>query len=307
MHLKKRPSYIYILAILPMIIWGMSFVWTKMVLQYYQPVSIIFLRLFISSIILFTIIKLLNRSEKIRGKDLLMLMFSAFFEPFCYFLGENYGIMQVTPSISAVIIATIPLFTPMVAYYTLKEKISFLNIAGIWLSFMGIIIILVNKDFSLNASPKGILFLFGAVVSALVSTMLLKKLSHKYSSLTIITYQNIAGTLYFLPLFFIFDFSQFISITPTPQVVTCLFLLAILASSLAFIMYVNAIRELGASKANTFTNIIPIVAAIYSYFALNEPFTIYKIAGMLIVVTGVYLSQMRRKRKIDSSETIMYT
>ncbi|MCK4288736.1 MAG: DMT family transporter [Bacteroidales bacterium] len=295
--MKTEKIYTRFYVVLSMFIWGLSYVWIKVVLQYYNPITIVFLRFAISFILLFIIIKLFKKSEKIHPKDYWLFIVSALFNPFFYFLCESYGLKYVSSTISAVIIATIPVFTPIIAYYSLKEKLSFLNIFGLLISFLGIIIMLVNKDLSLNASPKGILFLFLAVITAIIFSVMLKKLTVNYSPLTIITYLNALGAIYFLPLFLIFDFNHFISIKPNFELILSLLQLAVFASSLAYVFYTIAIKNLGVSKANMYANLIPVFTAITSYFVLSELFNLNKIIGMIIVISGVSLSQINKFKK----------
>ncbi len=277
-----------------MVFWGMAFIWMKIVLQYYQPITVATLRIILSSVFLLSYIKLFKKSQKIDRSDYKLFFISALFNPFLYFLLESYGINYVSSTISAVIIATIPLFSPLVAYFSVKEKLSFLNFSGIIISFFGIIIMLVNKDLSLKADPKGILFLFLAVASALVYAVLLVKLTRKYSSVNIITYQNLIGSIYFLPLFFYFDFDSFINVIPNFELISSLIFLSVLCSSLAFIFYATSIKHLGISKTNIFTNLIPIFTAIFSYFILAEYFTYGKILGIIIVISGVFVTQINK-------------
>ena len=296
-NVKNSKQYIYIITIASMLFWGMAFIWMKIVLQYYQPITVATLRIFLSSIFLLFYIKLFKKCQKIDKSDYKLFLISAFFNPFIYFLLESYGIKYVSPTISAVIIATIPLFSPLVAYFSVKEKLSLLNIFGIIVSFFGILIMLVNKDLSLRADPIGVLILFLAVASALIYTVLLVKLTRKYSSVNIITYQNIIGIFYFLPLFFYFDFNNFISVKPNFELISSLVFLSILCSSLAFIFYATSIKNLGISKTNVFTNFIPVFAAIFSYFILAEVFTFSKILGIVIVIVGVFVSQIKKYKK----------
>ena len=295
-NVKNNKSYIYTITIASMLFWGMAFIWMKIVLQYYQPITVATLRIFLSSIFLLFYIKLFKKSQKIDKSDYKIFLISAFFNPFIYFLLESYGIKYVSPTISAVILATIPLFSPLVASFPVKEKLSFLSIFGIIISFFGILIMLVNKDLSLRADPIGVLILFLAVASALVYSVLLVKLTRKYSSVNIITYQNTIGIFYFLPLFFYFDFNSFINVKPNFELVSSLVFLSILCSSLAFIFYATSIKNLGISKTNIFTNLIPVFAAIFSYFILAEIFPFSKILGIIIVIVGVFVSQIKRKK-----------
>ena len=281
-----------------MIFWGMSFVWSSIVFKYYNPITTIFLRLIISTVLLFSFIYLTGKFEKLKKEDRGLFLLSSLFNPFFYFIGENFGLKNSSPTISAVIIATIPVFTPLVAFLVLKERLSWLNIAGIFISFFGIGIMLVNPDLSLNATPLGIMFLLWAVVSAVVYSVFLKKLTQKYSSLTIITYQNALGVLYFLPLFLFFDYHHFISIRPNRELISSMLQLSVFASSLAFIFFTMTVKELGVSRTNVFSNLIPVFTAIFSAIFISEIFSSTKITGMAIVIIGVMISQFRKKQEI---------
>jgi drug/metabolite transporter (DMT)-like permease len=286
---------IYPIVILSMVFWGMSFVWTSIVFKYYHPITTIFLRLVISSILLCIFIFVSGKFEKLKKEDRGLLFISALLNPFLYFLGENFGLKNSSPTISAVIIATIPVFTPLVAFFTLKERLAWLNIAGIIISFVGIGVMLINPDLSLNATPVGVICLLGAVASAVAYSVFLKRLTSKHSALMIITYQNVIGTLYFLPLFFIFDFNHFITVRPNTELVSSLFQLSFFASSVAFIFYTMTVKEIGVSRANVFSNLIPIFTAVFSAIFISEIFTITKITGMAIVIGGVMVAQVRKR------------
>jgi drug/metabolite transporter (DMT)-like permease len=292
--MKKKNSIVYLYALIAMIFWGMSFVWTSILLKYYQPVTIIFIRLVISSCFLFLMIFLFGIKIKINKKDFLLLFFSALFNPFLYFLGENYGLKYTTSTITSVIISTIPLFTPIAAWMVFRERLSWLNLTGIILSFMGVLIMLLKTDFSLVVDPKGILFLSGAVLSAIGYTVLLKKLAVHYSPLLLIASQNLIGAFLFLPLFLLFDINQFVLVVPTIRIVTSFLFLSILASSLSYVFFAKTVKMVGISKANVFTNLIPVFTAVFSYFLLNEYFTPLKIIGILIVISGVYISEINK-------------
>jgi drug/metabolite transporter (DMT)-like permease len=275
-----------------MLFWGMSFVWTKIVFEFYGPITTVLLRLVISSVILFIVLKLIGLLQPISQKHFKLFMLSALFEPLLYFLGENFGLQEVSSTIASVIIATIPVITPIFATFLLKEKITKFNILGIVISFIGIIIMVIDKNLNFTASPKGIALLFVAVFSTIGYAITIKKLAAIYNSATIITYQNIIGIIYFLPLFFIFDFKEFLIIRPSFKALTALFQLAIFASSLAFICYIHVVSKIGVSRANIFTNLIPIVTAVFSYYLLDEKFYFIKVLGIIIVIGGVFLSQI---------------
>lgn len=301
---KNKLFVIYLLAILAVVFWGISYVWMKVVYEYYNPITTMFLRLSLSSVLLYALLSVVGKKETIKREDYGAFMLLSFFSPFCYFLGESFGLMLVTPTIAAVIIATIPVFSPLLGYLAFKERLSMLNLSGFFVSFVGVIIMILDFEFRFSASPAGIMLLFFAVASALINMVFLKKLTLKYSSQTIIKTQNLLGALFFLPLLLIFDFNSFISVKPTAELIWALVKLAVFASTLAFIFYTIALREIGVARASVFTNLIPVFTAIFSYFILRETIDLSKILGIIIVISGLLLSQSAKwmkKNKVEKS------
>ncbi len=287
-----QKSIVHIAAFVSMLFWGMSYIWSKIVFEFYTPLTSIFLRLLVSFSVLFIFILLTQQWEKIKKKHYKIIFASAIFNPFLYFLGEYYGLDKVSASISAIIIATIPVFTPFVAYRIFKEKLSVVNIIGLIISFAGLLFIILNKDFSLSASPIGLALLFMAVLAAIIYSVFLKKLSSLYKPLTIIAWQNLIGALLFLPFFLIFDANEFFNIQPSNLAIVSIIMLGVFASSLAYILFAYSIKYLGISRANIYTNLIPVFAGITSYIVLDEIFQFNKLIGMCIVLIGVLLSQV---------------
>ena len=291
---------VHIAAFVAMLFWGMSYIWSKVVFEYYTPLTSIFLRLIISFTVLFLFIHISGQREAIRKKDIRIFIISALFNPFLYFVGEYYGLHRVSASVSAIIIATIPVFTPVVAFYVFREKLSVVNIAGLTISFSGILFLIFKKDFTLNASPVGVALLFLAVFAAIIYSVYLKRLSGRYKPATIIAWQNLIGTAYFLPFFLVLDAKNFVAVRPDPMAIASLVMLGVFASSMCYMLYTYSVKHLGISRTNIYTNLIPVFAGVTSYLALDEAFNLYKIGGMLIVLFGVILSQMNLK-KLKSS------
>jgi drug/metabolite transporter (DMT)-like permease len=285
---------VYLFAVLSMLFWGLSFVWFKIVIKWYEPITIIFLRLIMSGSLLLLFMLFTRSWQTIKRKHLKYFLMLSFAQPLCYFLGESFGLTLVSSTIASVIIATIPLFSPFAAYYVVREKVTFQVVAGIIFSFAGILFMLFNPDLSLNAAPKGVLLLFVAVFAAVGYSVIIRKISHEYNPVTIITHQNLIGAVYFLPLFLIFDFQHFITITPPRELILAMLQLAVFASTLAYVFYIIAIKGIGMLKANVFTNLIPVFTGIFSFFILDEKFTAVKIAGMFMVMLGVLVSQSRK-------------
>ncbi len=298
---KRNNRIIVVFAFLSMIFWGLSFVWSKVVFEYYNPITTIFLRLAISAILLFSFLSIFMRREiKPLGKELKMFVLLSFFEPFLYFIGESYGLQKVDATITAVIISTIPVFTAIIGFYFLKERLSAINFVGIFISCTGVVIMMLNKEMSFSAPLDGVLLVFLAVFAAINYGVVMKKISTNYHPIFIIAVQSTIGVLLFLPLFLIFGIDNIMSVTPNFELVSSLIFLSLFASSFAFILYTYVVRYLGLAKANIYTNFIPVFTATGAFFILNEEFTGMKIIGILITIFGVYLSQrIVKKRKKD--------
>jgi drug/metabolite transporter (DMT)-like permease len=291
-----KKATIHLAAFFSMLFWGISYIWSKIVFEYYTPLTTIFFRLIISFVVIYIFIRISKKREKIQKQDVWLFIVGSFFNPFLYFVGESYGLNQVSATISAFIIATIPVFTPFIGYFLFQERLSKLNIAGLLISFFGVFFIIFRKNLELDASPQGIALLFLAVFAAIIYSIFIKKLSGKYKPATIIFYENLLGTLYFLPLFIYFDAATFLEVKPSTEAIISLFMLGIFASSVAYILYTFVISQIGISKANLYTNLIPVFATIVAFYVLDEVASALKITGMFIIVLGVVLSQINTQK-----------
>ncbi|MBN2727471.1 DMT family transporter, partial [Candidatus Mcinerneyibacteriota bacterium] len=150
-------------------------------------------------------------------------------------------------------------------------------------------------DARLEASPRGLLLLLFAVISGIGYSIVAKRLSHRYRPLTIVRIQNMIGGFYFLPFMVFFEWKATMEASPPLSVLLNLVMLAVFGSSLAFILVTISIREIGISKTNIFTNIIPIITAVSAYFLLGEGFSDRKLIGMSIIISGLFLSQYQKR------------
>ena len=103
---------------------------------------------------------------------------------------------------------------------------------------------------ALTGSLQGLLFLAGAVFIAVVYTLILVKIVDHYRPVTITTYQNLIGLIYYIPLMFAVDHSEFSMLQLTPHMIIPLLILGICCSTLAYVFYNRGVRHLGASEVN---------------------------------------------------------
>ena len=277
--------------------WSFSFIWFKVAYEGYNPVTVVIFRLAIAAGLITIAGAFLKRLQKPSKQDFWLFVLMAFFEPFIYFLGESYGLKYVSSTVAAVIVATIPLISPVFAWYFFREKLKWMNIAGLLFSFFGVGLVVLNGEFRFDAAPLGIGLEFIAVLAAIAYSLVLKNLVSRYNTFSIIAYQNIIGVVFFLPVWLVVDFNDFMSRPFHPGAFKAIVLLAVFSSTLAFVFFTKSIRSIGVNRSNSFINLIPVFVAILSFFILNEELGTQKIIGIVVVVAGLFLAQIKRKRR----------
>lgn len=283
-------------ALLSMIFWSFSFVWIKIVYEAYGPLTTILFRLLISSGLMLIFTTLSRKLQKIRTGDLKLFILMAFFEPFLYFMGESYGLKYVSSTVASVIVATIPLFSPIAAWYFYKEKLSRTNLYGLVITFLGVSLVVLDTSFNFTASPLGISLEFLAVMGAIGYASILKGISHRYNTFSIITYQNLIGAIFFLPFWLGFEMKDLIQVDFNAVAFFAIIKLAIFASTFSFILFTYSVRNLGINRSNIFINIIPVCVAILAWFILGDQLNFHQMIGIAIVISGLFLAQINWKR-----------
>lgn len=285
-----------------MVFWSFSFIWTRVAIQSFQPMTLITFRLIIASALLFGVSKLSGKFQQIRKKDLKLFLLLAFFEPFIYYVGETYGLTMVESTLAAVIVSTIPLFAPVLAFVVLRERIGWFNILGILVSLAGVFFVIYEPAGGFKANPWGVALLFLAVFAAICYATTLKKISTHYSTLNVIFYQSLLGLIFFIPTFLIADFPAIQNLTVSGESLLALIMLSVFASVVAFVLFAWAVRKVGVTRTNVFVNLIPVFTAILSWLILNETITLMKWFGIVVVVLGLFVSQwgkIRFEKKVE--------
>jgi drug/metabolite transporter (DMT)-like permease len=280
-----------------MIFWAFSFIWFKEANKIFYPLTIVFIRLVFAVIIMTIFLFATGNFVKIQKNDRKLFLMLAVFEPFLYFIGESFGLTYVSATVCSVLISTIPVFATIGAWLIFKERLKTINYAGIIVSFLGVLVFIFRIDGSLNFNIKGLGFLLLAVITAVGYNLTLSRLVGNYSPVFIVGVQNIIGAILFLPLFLILDARHFFSTPFTFNMFKPIIELAVFASCGAFILFAYSVKEMGISKANVFSNCIPVFTAIFSFMLLGEKLSVQNVIGMAVVIAGLLMSQMDEPKK----------
>jgi len=296
---KNASNYLaYLLIVTAMLFWGMSYIWIKIAYEFLGPLSTVFLRLFFSLLLILIIALIFGIRILPHKEDIPAFMLLAFFEPFAYFMDESLGLQRVTSSVASIMIGTIPLFIPLFAFLILKDKITRNNIIGLFISFIGLLVLILKKDLSFQASPSGILLMLVAVFAGALYTIQLKKLATKYKVGTIIINMQIFGLIYFAPFFLYYEWNDFIHTEITMKLIVAIAQLVVFASLGALYFFIYSVDKIGVTRTSLFTNLIPVVTVIAAWIALpNEEVNLKLIIGIVIILTGVYIGNYAKKEK----------
>lgn len=285
-------------AVVPaMIFFALSFVWFKVANESYGPLTIIFFRLVLSSVLLFGFIRVTRQLVLPQRRDIPLILLLGFFEPFLYFMFESYGLQLLSSTVGAVIISLIPLVSPLAAYLFLQERVYWRHIVCVVISLLGVTLIVVERGSGMTASGLGIALQFGAVCAGVAYTVVLQKIPLRLNTLSIILYQNVVGAILFVPLWGVFEFRRFVDTPADYDGLLAILKLAIVVSTMAYILFSYSVRRLGINRANMFTNVIPVCTALFAWLILGDTLSLQNALGIAVVIGSLYLAERIRVKE----------
>ena len=289
-------AVIYLLSVLAIVLWGMSYIWSDRLIALGVPISyFVPLRIFVAGIILLLFNILTKEFRPIARKDIWKFMLLSLFEPLIYFFCETYGIKETgSPTISAMIIASVPIFSVGAGFLFFKERISVINALGIAVTLGGICLVLLKQGGDEGVPQNfilGVVLLMIAVFSEVGHASLTKLLADGYKPQVIVMYQFLIGTVYFLPFFLTRGIENFDARLVSWEVLEPILCLAVLCSSLAFSLWAMAIKKLGVGKSSVFLAMMCVATALVAEVIGREHLSLLQWLGVLIAVLGIVLSQ----------------
>lgn len=278
----KKSYHFY--AIITIIFWALAFVFTRLGLQYFDVYSLSFLRYLVASITLLVIICFIkiNRPKK---EDLFSFILSGALGFFLYVILFNKGTALVSAATSSIIIATVPVFTALLATFFYKERLKIYQWLAIGIEFMGILVLtLMNGSFSIN---EGVLWLLIAALCLASYNILQRKLTKTYSALQASTYSIFFATI-MLCIFLPGSINKAIH-APLIQMLYVL-ILGVFSSAIAYIAWAKAISL--AEKTTYVSNymfVTPFLTTILGFIMINEIPDKATILGGIIILSGLFI------------------
>ena len=289
----------WLLLIVLSLIWGSSFILIKKSLEsFHNPYQVGALRVFISGIMLAPIA--LMNIKKFPRKDLLWISIAAFcgnFIPmFLYPIAET----KISSSIAGVVNSMMPIFVIMVGTLFWKTKTTSRQVAGIVISFAGVLLMMVSGD---NGSETPIFYislvLFATLLYAVSTTTAAEKLVHipaKLLSSFVFFYVLALPSL--LALVFSVFFSEFDFSKEKWVGLGYVSLLSVFGTGLAMMLQYRLMNISGALFASTVTLLMPIVAVIWGFID-GERLSLFQIFGGLIILTGLIFLRSKKTKTTE--------
>ncbi len=178
------------------------------------------------------------------------------------------------------------------AAFPLKEPLRPIQIVGIFLSVCGAVIIISKGQLTLlwtGGFGLGEWLILGCVASWVAYSLFGKLVLKDLEPLVAVFYSAVAGAILLLPLALKNGMVQEIG-TYGVKIWSALVYLAVLGTVFGFWWYYEGIRDLGASRAGVFINLVPVSAVILAFFLLGEPITLAMVGGGVMVLGGVILT-----------------
>lgn len=292
---QRKVTTGHLLAFITILIWGTTFISTKILLMDFTPVEILFFRFLIGYVVLSLVYSRPIWTKSF--KEELLFISAGLCGVTLYFLIENIALVYTLASNVGVIVSIAPFFTAVLAHFFLEEdKLNVQFLTGFVIALTGIILIGLNGSFLLQLNPIGDLLAFLAPAVWAIYSVVMRKISGlKYHTVAATRRVFFYGLMGILPVLYLFEFQLGLDRFGKISNLTNLLYLGLGASALCFVTWNRVVGILGAVKTSVYIYIVPVVTVVASALILHETITWATLAGTFLTLTGSYISERKFK------------
>lgn len=291
--MKNKNTVGHLYALFTVFVWGTTFISTKVLLNGFKPLEILFLR-FIVALVVLTIIYPHRLVIKEHKRELLFAG-AGLCGVMLYYLFENIALTYTMTSNVSVIVSTAPLFTAGFSYifFKNKEKLHINFFIGCFISIVGICIISFSGS-EMKLNPLGdFLALSAGAIWAMYSVITKKISDFGYNTIQVTRRIFIYGLLFMLPLLPFLDFNLNLNLFNNKVFLANFLFLGILASGICFVTWNCAVKILGPVKTSVYIYLQPVITIVVSFFVLSERLTFISVVGTVLTLAGLVLSEKK--------------
>ena len=284
----------YPLLVLAAFIWGSGHPVIKLILRELHPIQISMASAALSFLVLALAVPFTKpRNRNFRWEKMPWMVTAGAVIFFIYPILSFSALQRIPASVNGILVATSTIFVALIAASALGEALSATNYLGIVAAFIGVALIIQGSTGVFSASIQGvkisgfILSLSGALASA-IYTIIGRKLKEEDPLNVMLVAAGSGAVLQAVTTGIFTGFHAFLMASLQAWL---LLLYWGLLSGLAYLIYYFSLKRMEAARASSFIYLSPIFAAITSTIILGEKLTILFLAGMILVLIGIRLTQ----------------
>lgn len=288
---ESKNSMGHLAALVTILIWGTTFISTKILLVDFQPIEILFFRFLMGFLALLIVCP--RRMKGTTGRQEALFASAGLCGICLYYLLENIALTYTMASNVGVIISIAPFFTAIFTHVFMKEdeKLGANFFVGFAVAMIGICLISFNGS-KMQLNPIGDLLAVGAAVVWACYSVLTRKIS-EFGYNTIQTTRRVFayGILFMIPVLFWSDFRLGLERFTKPLYLFNIIYLGLGASALCFVTWNVAVKILGAVKTSIYIYLVPVITVATSALILHEKITVMSGVGTILALLGLFLSE----------------
>ena len=279
----------HIVAIIVVLIWGVTFVNSKVLLNHGRQAHEIFT---IRFLLAYACIWLISQHKLFANsfKDELLMLLLGVTGGSLYFVTENIAVKTGYVSNVSFIVCTAPLLTTILALIFVKEVKATRNlVVGSLLDVAGVALVVFNGQIVLKLDPLGDALAFAAALCWAVYSLLLRKVS-SYDSVFVTRKVFFYGLLTILPFYIVWPWHFALRDMLQPEVIGNLLFLGLVASFACFALWSYVSKKLGALSVSNYVYLNPVSTVVASSLVLHEQMTFMAMCGSVMILSGLYLA-----------------
>jgi len=286
-------------------IWGGLYVVSKYVLNFIPPLTLVWLRYMIAFVLLFTILKIVERKNKehkpIKKNDWILLVWIGFIGYFVSISFQFIGTKLSDAHTGSLITSATPAFIVIFAKIILKEKLTTEKIMSLLLATIGVLVV-IGWDTHTGTYLLGSIILVGAAVTWALLSVYVKIASKRFSSLTITTYAILFALIFTTPAM-LWELQSNVVNYKSGLVVLGVLYLGTVSTAGAFFLWNKGMELMDAGIGSLFFFFQPLVGSFLGWLLLNEQLKLNFFIGGFLILTGVLIVTIPKKKTVPTPVT----